>query len=224
MKALLIISLGLLMSLTFVSAAEGIDISIVDNQISIRGYTESSFAGKIPADFIPQINESLGSGVVCHNNVTVQETQGNSTVNVVYPTNCTLALSYTKTLPFGFNVTNVVVGDQKIQQDFIACIAEREQHKAGLNNCNKALVEQGEWESNFSTCNTNLVTCQAERSTAISDKNRFEQEQEQNKNSGWTWAIGGLAVGVLGSLWYTGKIGGPKQKKPEDSYNPQQAA
>ena len=219
------ILIGLLL-IGVASAEDGIDITIKNGTLIVEGYSITSFAGKVKTGFIDRVNDSFSSSISCISmNITeANSTGGNGTIREI-ETNCTINLDYHKEIPFNFNGTeSVFFSDDELQRKYETCLEEKATYKVGYTTCTSNNFDKEGLEANLTKCSSDLQVCKSERSAAEADKNEMEQETEDTKNQKWTFGIGGLIVGVIGTLWYTGRIGGPKAKSGEESYNPQQAA
>lgn len=212
----------ILLSISFINAEnEGVDITIENDTITLQGYTYTTFAGKVPAGFITFKNVSLGDDLIKCEDLTYTSNNVTRTVK----TNCTLNINFHQEFPFNFNNTaSFVITDQQLQQRYEKCLEDKNAFENGLKTCTKDKNEQGLFESNYSVCSSALTICESTKTTALADKAELEKDQEDNQNRHWIWGIGGLIFGIIGSLWYTGKIGGPRTKNPEESFNAQQAA
>ena len=207
---------------TITIAVEGLEIRIINGTIEIQGYIITELAGKISAGFIEHVNGTLGDNLIICSEI-VNITQGNETISV--GANCTLNIDYYKDLPFSFNTTGqLILNNPELQLKYENCLVDKSAFEAGLNVCVSVKNEQGDFKDNYTLCSSTLLVCESERSSAQSEKNKIEKESEEKKNRQWVWGIVGLILGALVTLYYKGHIGGPRSRKPEDSYNPRQAA
>jgi len=221
MKLTIITILALLFCFSFVSAAEGIDVRIINNSLTIQGFIITDFAGKVPAGFIKETNSSLSTNpFVCED---LEVTEGNTTR--IVKTNCTLNIDYHKEIFFNFNdSTSTIIGDTELQRKYEECLTEKADYNAGLNSCNTEKNKRVDNELNYTNCKSDLRICQDDKSDAEKDYSELQTEQKENSNKHWIWGAVGAALGMIATLYYKGFIGGPKAKTPEDSYNRQQSA
>lgn len=219
-KILLATTLVMLM-VSHVSAGEGLLLEINNETLTIKGYIETEFAGRVSANIIEEINQSIGSNLIVCDNIEI--TEGNETKT--YNQNCTLNIDFTKDIPFLFNDTkNTIIGDSELQRKFEQCLEDKSQFNAGLKSCNDAKIEQGEYKQNYTECFSDLKICNSEKSIETEKRAELQKESDENKNRHWVWGAIGVGATVLFFSWRDGKIFGPRTKKEEETYNAQQSA
>lgn len=236
MKKLIFLLLFLsILQLSLISAIgpvgeNGLDITVKNNTIEVKGYTivaappygvPTKFISANPL-FVNTLSESLGGVQTC---ATYNYTSGNETIST--PVNCTYSVNYAKELAFITNITNqsiTTITDTSTQSKYEQCILERAQYQTTYNNCLDGKNQLANYETNYTSCKEQLSNCQNQLTTSQTTVTTMTKEKEDNKNQPWIFGIVGLAVGILGSLFYTGKIGGTRVKHPEENFNRGQAA
>jgi hypothetical protein len=223
-----IIILILLLQVSLISAIgpvgeNGLDISVKNNTIQIQGYTiiaappygmPMKFVST-SGIFINSSNEPLG---VIMNCVNFNYTEGNQSINI--PTNCTYSIDYSKSFPFFTNFTNQssqIVVDSVTQDKYEKCTLEKLQWESSYGNYSSYQQQITSWQTQLSTCQGQLTPLQTQNT-------ELTKEQEDNKNKPWTYGGIGLAVGIIGTLFYLGRIGGPKSRRYEEDFNRGQSA
>lgn len=151
--------------------------------------------------------------------------------------------SFTINLSEGMNINedfdflfikNETVGEDIVDK-YTTCLSQKatceltkSQFNTAWDNCIKELNEKtGE---NSTECQNQIASYNLkiqEKDLAINSKDqeitRLQEEQTNNKNSKWFWAIGGLILGVLGLLFKQGKLGGSAKDRSEGEFNRVQA-
>lgn len=217
-KEILLISLLLLSVLPMICAENGIEIIINNQSISIRGYTLDALYGKVDFGFFQKINESISNIIQC-DNFTVNST------NLTYQTNCRTSLTYSKNIPiFTQNESSsTIIGDTNLYTQLIDCEILKAQYNAGLNTCTEAKNQQGDFSQNFTQCNTNIQICRSDKSNLEKEITDLKKDIEDNKNRQWWFLAIGLVVGGVGIMIKEGKIGAPKTKGDDETFNRGQA-
>ena len=114
-------------------------------------------------------------------------------------------------------------------EQLITCKIERGQFESQLNSC---LFRLGEYEGvNASDCKTKLDECTLtikEKDLEIASKNKeiedLNDEKEETKNQRWFYGVIGVIIGIIGLLFYQGKLGKEKAKdKSQGEFNPRQS-
>ncbi len=209
--------------LGFVNAESGIDLKIHNDTIIVEGWIVSDFGGKVAYGIIDKVETNITSNpLICQD---LNVTEGNT--SRIVQTNCTYVIDYHLNIPFlnaNDTTQGIIIGDTELQRKYETCLEQKAAFNAGLNSCSTAKNEQSGFESNYTKCATDLQVCQSERATAQTETNRLTTEINENGNQQWVWGIGGLIIGILGTLYYCGRLGGPKSQKPDENFNRQQAA
>jgi hypothetical protein len=213
----------------------GVDVIVNNNTLTVRGFTyifpspSSGLQKYSPPNGtnlgVETFIGSIGSGISCESEV-VNLLNG---TNMTVQKNCILNISFSKEfLWIDNNFTNSsspAVTDTDTLNKLTTCINERAQFSAGLDSCVKDKQTFTDVSSNYTNCNNELVQCRADKGVAESEKNRLTTEAEGKKNQHYVWGVIGVIAGILGALWYTGRIGGGvgKIRRPEEKYNVNQA-
>lgn len=206
---LLLLTLIFAAQINFILAEEGVEVTIQNNSILIRGYITSELAGKVDAGYFTKINETFPVTISCENVIVGNET---------YQKNCILNLVYNKSVPFSINSSHTaIIGDTTLQRKYEDCIQEKVQYSVGLSSCVESKNRMTNYESNFSTCKNNLDLCNLDKSSLTTQKNDLDKKVADTKNLPWIVGAICLAVGAGGMYWY--RVKGPKGVKPEDQYN-----
>lgn len=222
---ILIVLLIMVFSIAPVFAEDGIEVSILNNSISIRGYTITSIAGKVSAGFFSPINETLTSYNTICDNVSVQVYSNGNITNQTFQNNCRLSLNYSKSVALNVNSSyTTIIGDTQLQKNYEDCISLKAQFSTGLDACVKERDKREDMSENYTQCTTGLQICNSEKTTALNEKSKIEQNTKDNENQRWFYGIIGIIVGIVGMGFYTGKIGGAKANRPEEYFNQSQAA
>lgn len=117
--------------------------------------------------------------------------------------------------------------DYKTQYD--TCIVEKGKFDMGWNNCRIDLEKYT--GANATVCKDRLDTCNLtlkQKDIDISAKDEkitsLQTESEGTKNSKWIYGIGGVILGILGLLFYQGKLGrGVPRERSMSEFNKGQA-
>lgn len=234
MKRIILIIL-LIIQISLVNAIgpvgeNGLDIKVINNSIEIRGYTivaappygvPTKFVSSNPL-FINILSESLGGTEFCS---TYNYTSGNQTIST--NVNCSYLVNYVKELPFIANFTNqtiTTITDVNTQNKYDQCVLEKAQYSTSYNNCLNSKNLMINYETNYTNCKEQLNSCQNQLTTCQGQVTIMTKEKEDTKNTPWIYGAIGLAIGIVGALFYTGKIGGQKAKNYEDNFQRGQAA
>ena len=175
------------MSILFINAAnQGMIFQVKNETVTLKGYVETEFSGRVNANFFDEVNLSLASNILC---AEVNITQGNS--SKIYKENCTLSINIVRDIPLIFNESkNTIIGDSELQRKYEECLTLKSQFDAGLNGCLRSKIEQGEYKENFTLCSTNLIVCQNDKTNVESKIGDLEKFKEDNKNQHWIWGMG----------------------------------
>lgn len=223
----------------------GIEITIKNNTILIQGYTIIStqiynpYTGtytEIPQKFVSltdnlfinKVNETINPINRCEN-VTFDREENGTIKRETCLTNCSAHFDYYKEIPFlNFrierNQSQPTITDQATLQRYDQCLMEKAQYIAGLNACVENKNKQEDFEKKYGQCSNELNACLIERNITVTERNRLFTEYESKKNQNWVYGVGGLILGIIGTLWLSGKIGGPKAPNIEGIFNRQQSA
>ena len=216
-KQLLIILLSILLITNISAISPIIEINIVNQTLTVSGfifYNEGVLSGKLPANFITAINETINPTFSCQQNIT------NSTNSSV----CSWSVNYFKEVPFISNTSNaVVLSNQEDQRRYNECIADKSRFEAGLNSCVVAKNEQGEFKNNYSKCSTDLLICGTEKNTLTEDKTELQKEFNDTKNQKWLYGIAALIIGYIIKMIQGGELFGPRKKNLEGEFKKYQA-
>lgn len=192
-----------------------VQVDIKNNQLTVNGIIETNVVG------IGRVNVSAGflnfNDTLSANPINCQDVNVNGTT---YQTNCSLNIDFTKTLPLKFeNLVSVTATEGDLQTRYEDCNFQRANYLAAYTTCESQRVKLDGVESNYSSCQTNLASCNNERGNLQTEKNTLQTQVTENENKPITWVIIGVIAGIVGVFFYQGKIGGPKARSPEDSYN-----
>lgn len=108
------------------------------------------------------------------------------------------------------------------------CKIQRGQFETAYNKCLSDIsVYTG---ANATVCKTKLETCSLDLKSkdldlAAKDDQiaTVKREGDATKNSKWMYGAGGIILGILGLLFYQGKLGGNAKERSMGEFNPSQA-
>lgn len=157
---------------------------------------------------------------------------GTNTFNITLKLN--KAFSGSKVIPFLFTGTttasNLDYFDLWNQTDIqlTSCKIQRGQFETAYNRCLSDIsVYTG---TNATICKDKLETCTLDLKrkdidlTAKDDKiTSIQTESDSKQNSRWVYGFGGIIAGILGLLFYQGKMGGRPKERSMSEFNPSQA-
>ena len=116
------------------------------------------------------------------------------------------------------------------QTDFqlTTCKIQRGQFETAYNKCLQDIsVFTG---ANATICKNKLETCTLDLKTKDLDLTAkddkivaVQEESDSERNSRWVYGFGGVIIGILGLLFYQGKIGGGPRERSRGEFNPGQA-
>lgn len=220
----------------------GMDIYIINNTIIVEGYTiigvqqynpitgqytttPQKFVSSTNNLFVNRLNETINGTVIC-DPVIVNQNGTNHT----YFQNCRVNQDYHKEVAFlniltnNSNQSQPTITDTATQAKYEQCLTDKAQFSAGLDSCVKDKSTLNDFSANFTKCQSDLTTCTIDKNAAQTSKSTLEKEKEDTKNRQWMYGGAGLVLGLLGTLYWKGHLGGPKAKRPQDQYNVNQAA
>ena len=202
-------------------AENGIEIKIVNDSISVRGYTNDPIYGKVDFGFFNKIDEQMNNSIVCDN--VMVEVNG---TNTTYQENCRIDFNYNKDIPiFTQNEsTTAIMGDTGLWKELQDCVTLKAQYSAGLASCVENKLTMTDASTNITQCSTDIQICRSDKSNLDIKVSSLEKDIEDNKNRQWWFGILGLVIGGVIIMIKEGKLGGTKIKKEEDYFNPRQAS
>ncbi len=204
----IIILLLLSLSLISVSAIEGLDLTIKNDTVRMKGFIMSDFYGKIPASFFDDVNETIANPFRCDNYVTILNNETKT-----FQENCTLSIDYSKSIIFKFNQSvGTIIGDTELQNKYEICLIDKASLNAGMTSCVKDKESMKNYEGNYTDCTNQLNTCNTNRNTAETTKATCETNLEDQKNNKYIWAaVAAIITGVI--IYYRkGELGREKAK------------
>lgn len=112
--------------------------------------------------------------------------------------------------------------------ELITCKIQRGQFESQLNSC---LQKVGIYEGvNATKCKEDLSTCTLSLKTKDIDLGAkdekiiaIQEESDSKQNSRWIYGIVGVIAGILGLLFYQGKVGGGPKERSMGEFNKGQA-
>lgn len=215
MKKQIIILLILQLLLVSVSAIEGLDLTIKNNTIRMKGFIMSDFYGKIPASFFEDINETISNPIKCDTYSMIIE---NATKN--FMENCTLNIDYAKSIIFTFNQSvGTIIGDTQLQTKYETCLIEKASLNAGVSSCVKDKESMKNYESNYTDCKNQLEACNTNRNNAETAKTTCQTELEDQANRKFIWAGIASLVVFLYMKYSKGDIAREKARDRSDDFN-----
>lgn len=207
----------LVISMPMILAENGIEIKIQNQTITVRGYTQDPIYGKVDFGFFEKLDDTFGTGMSC-DNLTIN--------NQTYQTNCSLNIAYNKDIPIYTQneSATTIIGDTSLYQQLIVCETTKAQYNAGLNACVTDKGDIKEISQNYTQCSSSLQLTQGEKTILQKEVIDLEEEVQENENKCWWFGIVGLIIGAGVIAYKEGLIGGPKTKKPDETFNARQSA
>lgn len=218
----------------------GIEVNITNNTITIGGYQIVPWIDGTPVLvtspelFINKIVNSTGANITCEAvSVPIIINGTYSGVNQTITPGYNYNVNYLMDIPFIPYINQSITNQTSTNPSNLFCISEskylecnnlQNSYRISWDNCRDDLKENEGFKSNYSTCATSLSTCQSERASATAQVTTLTDEAIKTKNSKWVWGIGGIILGIFGTLYVKGHIGRPKVRNPEGNYNKEQSA
>lgn len=135
--------------------------------------------------------------------------------------------------PYNFLFSNVgkeINISNEFLSNYSACLSQvtsltidRNAMDLGWNDCKRQLESLGNTQSNWTTCVTQLATVTADRDTKQTQITQLNTDKTNTSNSYIFYGIGGIILGILGTLFKLGKLPTNKVKTQGESFNQYQA-
>ena len=108
------------------------------------------------------------------------------------------------------------------------CDGERNQFNMGWNNCLKDLNDyklnnNESIKEKFNSCNLEKQSLQINLDAQVKKYSDYEELQKDKGNSKYIYGVVGFILGIVGTLFYQGKIGNQNKDKSHEEFNPQRA-
>lgn len=230
MKKILLLCMSLLLLNSLVSAVDfdsGINITIVNGTLTVKDYI-TPFGTVITGTnaVFDSFTQNVGTLIVCQNPfVDVNGTNG----TYYKQSDCHIDINFYKELPLKKNFINSTSNCTTTDYYVVNSATQKE-----LDNCktDKAII-QGNLQAlanengSISKATESYAKCMNDLGKTENLQTQItalEKEKEDTKNTKWIYGVVGLAGGIVGMMFYTGKWGKQKIKNPEDSYNRSQSA
>jgi hypothetical protein len=230
----------------------GINIRIVGSNLTITGYYYSLFSStdtiNATNEVVDNFYQNLSGFIRCrgwvngtHNNTAGYENGVNITNTQIYPTDCEYVLdidiskqlplknSYMKwlknissgnlTTPGGYSLVNTAT-----EEKYISCLNDKSQVETNLRVASSQYIDCNNTKDAIVQCTAEKATCQATQTTLQKTVDDATKNLDDEKNTRYIYLAVGCGLGVAGTLYFKGHIGGPKTRRPEETYNRGQAA
>lgn len=120
-------------------------------------------------------------------------------------------------------LSNIITQLNNSLKDYNTCLTEKATIWGNYRSLSEISVIQNDSYNNYKKCSSEIIVCNDEKSKFKSDYENLVKTQDSKQQEKYIWGVIGIAIGAGVMAYFTGKLGGPKVRSPDDSYNRQQA-